>query len=491
MTDAETTILDSARYVRQIRPIDPAELVTYVGTEATIEWVRSVLREHAFDLGLIERADGTFVPVSENRMIPTRATVKKVPDWVDTVLEDLLCDRFGDAWHAGTTGDQLREAIRACKAAYFADEPVIYDETTAIGYAIYHLPTSYATTRYVLGAVGPIGFESHTLRILEVGAGVGGSTIGLLDQVGSDCLLSYHVIESSEPALTVLDALVAREDRNVHWTIDHATIEAASLAEEYDLIVCSKVVSELDDPRSVLDRLSDHLAADGYVMIIEPADERTSRCLRTIESDIVRNSALGVYSPTIRLWSGRQPTTADWSFDERPAIAIPTVQRKLDEGPRAGPENRDPATGEFVNVAVRYSYSMLRADDRTRIDFRPRPKQWTPLAEVPNRISERLDVAVVKLSNSIAPDGANPVYVIGDGSQLVEHFAVQTVTNQWNVALKHAAYGDVLLMRRVLALWNDDEQATNLVVDAESTIKAVPPTGIRRATDSSPSTAGG
>lgn len=476
MTVPEEAVLDAVRYLRRVRPIDPAEIVQYVEAERTPTDVADVIRAHAFELGLREREDGTFVPVSTEPIHPEPVAVETIPERYLAVLRDRLCERYGETWASGETGDRVRDVIRACKAAYLAGDPVTYDEETTLGYALYHFPSSYATMQYVLSDLDVVGLSSHQLRILEIGAGVGGSTVGLIDRLGPDCLLSYHVIEPSEPAAEMLGELVARTHRNVHVAIDATPIESATFGDAYDLIVCSKVLNELDDPESVVSRLAERLTPDGSLLAIEPADERTSRGLRRIERVAVADTPFEVYSPTIRLWPNREPTTVDWSFVEREPLAVPDVQRRLDEAPRGRSDDRDPATGEFVNASVRYSYSILRTDGTRRVTFRPDSRRWTPLAEAADLIGERVDVAAVKLSGSIADDG-NPVYVIGDGSQTVEHFAVNTARTDWNHHLRTASYGDVLLVEDGLALWNDDEAAVNLVIDDESIVHVITPGG--------------
>ena len=66
--------------------------------------------------------------------------------------------------------------------------------------------------------------------------------------------------------------------------------------------------------------------------------------------------------------------------------------------------------------------------------------------------------------------GSNPLYLLGDGSQTVDHFAVLTEPSVLNDDLGTAAYGDLLSIQNALVLWNDDEEAYNVVVDGETTV---------------------
>jgi len=61
------------------------------------------------------------------------------------------CSSRRSAWTGPTaSGERLRDRIRRIKDRYLRQVEVTYDELTALGYAIYHLPDYYATTQYVL-----------------------------------------------------------------------------------------------------------------------------------------------------------------------------------------------------------------------------------------------------------------------------------------------------------------------------------------------------
>jgi hypothetical protein len=147
---------------------------------------------------------------------------------------------------------------------------------------------------------------------------------------------------------------------------------------------------------------------------------------------------------------------------------VPGTQRALD---RAGDD-----TGEFVNVDVQYAYAVLRPDGDRRLDWRPDPNRYAKLADSEAHVTDRVDVATVKLSHDLADDG-HPLFLIGDGSQSTDHYAVLTRETSLNEALRESTYGDGLSIERALVLWNDDEGAYNLVVDDETLVEPVPAAG--------------
>jgi len=467
--DQRERVRENAKYLRNVRPIDPEEISEYVEGQPHPAVVRQALREEAVDLGLVERADGAFEPVGDDPVRPAFRGVEAFPEAAARGLEDLLVERFGPDWHRGESGDRLRETTRQIKDDYFRNEPVEYDETAALAYAIYHLPDNYAVVQYVLHELAETGLLGRRLRVLDVGAGVGGPALGVRDYLPDDALVEYHAVEPSAAA-DVFDRLLGDSGRNFYPTVFRETAEAFDPDrddEPYDIVLFANVLNELEDPVSVVDRYLDALAADGAVLAIEPADRETAIGLRDVERAVADDAdRAAVYSPTLRLWPGERPTDRGWSFDVRPALDVPAFQRRLDE---AGG-----ATGEFVNVDVQFAYSVLRPDGQRRIDFEGNPDRSAKMAEMERHVTERIDLVAVKLSHSLADGDRNPLFKVGDGSESTDHFAVLTSETALNADLRTADYGDLLSFERALALWNDDEEAYNLVVDEETVVDRIP-----------------
>jgi hypothetical protein len=151
----------------------------------------------------------------------------------------------------------------------------------------------------------------------------------------------------------------------------------------------------------------------------------------------------------------------------KPDLAVPEFQRRLDEA--ATDPDHEP--GEFVNVDVQYAYSILRRDDERAIEAQGSREFAAKMADAEAHVTERVNLVAVKLSNDLA-DGGNPLFLIGDGSQETDHFAVLTDESALNVDLRRADYGDLLFFENALVLWNDDEEAYNVVVDGETVVDA-------------------
>jgi len=460
MIDREA-VRSNAKYLRQVRPIDPDEISEYIEGTPHPAVVRRVLREEAYDLGLVEHDDGTFVPVDETPVPDPNWRPERVPEEYMRRLEDLLVERGGVNWHRDESGDRLREVIRRLKEDYYHQNPVEYDAEVALGYAVYHLPNYYAAVGYVLDDLVEQSLLSRRLRVLDIGAGVGGPALGLHDYLPDDAVVDYHAVEPSAAA-DVLDSLLEETERNFRPTIHRDRIEEFEFDGPYDLVVCANVLSELDEPVAAVERSLDALAADGTLLALAPADLETSTGLRSVERSETERAT--VYAPTLRLWPGMEPSDRGWSFDERPRIEAPTVQRRLDD---AGGEQ-----GTFRNETVKFSYTLLRPDGTRRVGVRADASRHARMADMENHVTDRIDLLAVKLSRNLA-DGGNPLYKVGDGSERLEHYAVVTRESELNRALGEADYGAVCQFENVLALWNDDEGAYNLVVDAEAVVDVV------------------
>ena len=470
-------IRSNAKYLRNVRPIDPEEIADYVEGGVHPAVVRRVLREEALALDIVETDEGTFIPVPEGPVRVAFDGVDQFPRRFETEVDEILFEAFGPDWPTDDAGDRLRTVIRRLKEEYYRGRDVTYDREVALGYAIYHLPDYYAVVQYVLEELATADLLPHRLRVLDVGAGVGGPALGLAAFLPQDALVDYHAVEPS-PAAEILDTLLEATGPNFHATVHRTTAEDFDPSGTYDLLLFANVLSELDDPVEVVRRYVPFLAPSGSLLALAPADRETAIGLREVERDLVERPKsapdaghavdLNVYSPTVRLWPGATPSDRCWSFVTRPDLAVPTFQRDLDRAADGAGDRAGGGEGEFVNVDVQYAYAILRRDGQTRVTFRPSPKRYARLADSTDHVTERVNCAAVKLSGDLGE--ANPLYLVGDGSQHDDHFAVLTRETGLNRALREAAYGAALSFEGTLVLWNDDEEAFNLVVDAETVV---------------------
>ncbi|WP_227130593.1 small ribosomal subunit Rsm22 family protein [Halorubellus salinus] len=475
MTDRDA-IRNNAKYLQNVRPIDPEEICEYVDGHPHPAVVKRILHEEALDLGLVQQPDGTFVPVSEAPVDHRRVDVDRFPVRYARAFEDELVAAHGPDWHRGDSGDALRETIRRMKDDYYHQRDVTYDEQAALAYGCYHLPDFYAAIQYVLGDLTEKDLLDHDLRVLDVGAGVGGPALGLHDYLPNDALVDYHALEPSANA-DVLESMLDETGDNFHTTIHRERAEyfdpRTDEGRDWDLVVFANVLNELADPATVMETYTNAVADDGALLALAPADRNTATGLRTAERAVVESTNATVYSPTVRLWPGHEPSDCGWTFDVKPDLDVPDFQRRLDD---ATPEtDADHAPGEFVNVDVQYAYSILRRDTTRRLDVTATTNKYARMADTETHVPNRIKAIAVKLSHDLTDrDDANPLYKVGDGSQTIDHYAVLTNETALNDGLRRADYGDLLTFDGALALWNDDEEAYNLVVDEHTTVDHAP-----------------
>jgi SAM-dependent methyltransferase len=411
---------------------------------------------------LRERDDGTFVPVEEGPADVTFDGVERFPDEYANRFEDLLAEAYGPDWYAGDSGDVLRERVRRIKEDYYRNRSVEYDRETAHTYAVYHLPDYYAAVQYPLADLAADGLLPRRLRVLDVGAGVGGPALGIYDLLPAESLVEYHALEPSVAA-DVFEAMLDGSRPSFRTELHRETAESFEPEGEYDLLLFGNVLSELADPVGVARRYCEFLADDGTCLLLAPADLETATGLREVERALVDDGPYDTYAPTLRLWPGERPTDRGWTFAVQSDLVVPGFQRRLDE---AGGGD-----GEFVNADVQYAYATVRGDGARAIEFTPDPDRYARFADSERHVTKRVDLVALKLSHDLSDGpGKNPLYKVSDGSESTDHYAVLTRGSALNDALRDAGYGDLLAFENVLVLWNDDESAYNLVVDGETVV---------------------
>ena len=471
MTPLDAQLHDLVRYLQQVRPLDPVELATYVDADAAR--VRAVLTAHATRWGLIQDAAGRFRPAPTTAVPDRDWAPRALPASVVEAGSQLLRDHGGAGWAAGDSGDRLRAALDAMKAGYLAGETVTYDRETTLAYLIYHLPRYYATIGYALAPLIETQLLGRPLRIAEVGAGTGGPMLGIEARLGPQTLLEYHAIEPSA-AVEVLEAMAAVTGPNLHAQLHRCTVERwiEDPGGPFDLIVCANVLGELADPVAVADGLLGCLRDDGALLLVEPGDRDQSVRLRAVERQLTARA--GVFAPEPRLWPGQEPSDPGWGFDVGQPLEPPRWQTQLQA------EAPEPTATTYLNPHVQFSYSILRPDGAVRFAPSFDRDRVRPLAETPERITDRLNVVGTKLSHDLAAGAAgNPIFRVGDGSQTVDHFVVQTVSGELVDPIAWVPYGSICRFEGVLALWNETEGAVNLVIDHESVVEPLATPGRR------------
>lgn len=467
MSGVESAVLDSVKYLRGVRPIDPAELVEYVSEPVDTDTIRSIVRAHALDLELIEREDGMFEPAPTEPLSHAPVAIDRLPERYCAFVHSSLEEHLGRDWARGRSGEQLRRRVRQLKRRYLEGGSLTYDAMDALAYLVYHSPRTYTAMRYTLAELTARSLLVPPLRILDVGAGTGGQLAAVADAVGTETLVSYDAVEPSPLGALCESVTTDYVGCNVHVSLHREPIEAVEFDGQYDVILLGNVLSELRDPHEIAAETFELVGQTGSWVALAPADPRTSTQLFSIERSLVPPAT--AYAPMLRLWSGREPHDKAWSFVEHSPIEPPSFQRALQAPAPEG--ERD----QYATRSIRYAYTILRRDDTRRYTVRGDPDRYRPLGDIEAAIGNRVDCISVKLSADLSEGDGNPLIRLGDGSQQVDCFGVCVRQTMLNEALIEAPYGAIVSIQQCLVLWNDDEAAINLVIDDETVVDQLAP----------------
>jgi len=226
------------------------------------------------------------------------------------------------------TSDRARLAAPADKVADLAARAAFFTIADAMKIAI---PLRELASRGALPAARP-------LRVVDLGAGCGAMSLGLLEtlaRLGAPPALAITAIDRDAAALGIaaaaVRALAAKRGVEVELTLRTDDATGTKLA-GCDLVVIGTLLNELAAParQLLVERALAAIADDGAVIVIEPALRDTSRALHELRDAILARGAGHVFAPCTR--SGAPcPALADpddWCHEDR-AIKLPQRTAEL------------------------------------------------------------------------------------------------------------------------------------------------------------------
>jgi predicted methyltransferase len=228
-------------------------------------------------------------------------------------------------WPSAAEPARLGALVRALSEAYnaaatpgravAASAPAI---AARLGFSFARdVPKAAAAVRELVGA-GELGARS-TLRVLDVGAGLGATTWGVARALAAAGLSrTLDVTWSDEDALA-LDVAVqlarARDHRQDGVALDvrtertRVTTGRGPAGPAWDLVLLGQVLSELDPAVEEADRVARHaellagfvarLAPGGALVVIEPALRERTRHLHAVRDAVLATHACSVFAPCL------------------------------------------------------------------------------------------------------------------------------------------------------------------------------------------------
>ncbi len=262
--------------------------------------------------------------------------------------------------------------------AYFQDPQL------CAAYLAYYVPVNLGKVQVLLDELKPalpLGW-SEEFRVLDIGGGPGTGALGVLDWCRSKSVipassLRVTVVDRSPQVLRLCaeilkaygeqhpDQTIASV-KTVEWNLERSLspgLREVGTGDGYHLIIIQNLLSELfvgsPDPVSqrtaLVGELLNSLAADGSLMLIEPALRSASRGLHQVRDKLLAGQHCSVYSPCLH----DAPCPAlvkpdDWCHEER-KWEVPAWIVQVDQ--EVG----------FIKDALKFSYVILRKDGRTLV----------------------------------------------------------------------------------------------------------------------------
>lgn len=401
-----------------------------------------------------------------------------LPPVLEQAIEDYIAKKTGKSRDDPVVIGRLRRAITAQKDDYWkpaSQRRLQYTKGySVLGYLVYHFPVYFMQTEYLLAMLARDGLLKKRTAILDVGTGPGVVPFAIadfwsrLDHAAADVFSVEHSEEHIEAFLFLRERFVPKGGNasvKPPFTTDIRSFDPAKISRSPDLIIFSNVLNEvysgnMDRRAGLVLKYADHLAPDGTILIVEPAEEVTSTQLRVL-SLALKKRGLSIHSPCSFVHDTNCTPDRCWSFVEQPKIRPTGLMQKL---AGAGESYR------FLNTDIKYSYVVIRKDTKTRGTYRVPPgSSALRLAQVHSHVGQRVSIIAAKMSENLG-DGKTWVFRICDGSAAKPVYAVLPsyhITKD-NKAIISAPYGTLLELQDVLVRFNAKHDAYNILVSRNS-----------------------
>jgi SAM-dependent methyltransferase len=320
------------------------------------------------------------------------------------------------------------------------------------------------------------GIIRDHVHILDIGAGPGTVEIAiarvleLCDGVTADII----PLERSE---VFRDAYLAIVPEFAKATGDHVVTSKPIAADivkmipdgEFDMIVCSNVINELevygDAKIDLMMQLSDRLVPDGNLVLLEPADLENSIALRNLSRDLKRRG-LTLYAPCNDIRGIYCQVSPCWTFTTYADIQPTKLMYAL---------GSEEGKFRFMNTDVKFSYAILRKDGHRRCGYRvPATAKRARLSQLKKHVGKRIHITVSMISSDIG-DTKNYLYLVCDGTGNMPTYIALPAhhRNYKHEALLSAPYGSIVAIDSVLVRFNKNQNAYNLLMAPESSTRLI------------------
>ena len=494
---AEKQLISTIKYVAATKPaFFLSEIIPYLDEPLPVPQLFSIISPELSAMGLMaKKGKGDFeiirIPPAQpylmNREELERQqhffTKREMPGSLAQSIEKYITKKVGKDWNDPVIIERLRKAIVAQKDDYWKPShkrSLQYIKGySVLGYLAYHFPVYFIQTGHLLLKIARDGLLKKSMTILDVGTGPGVVPLAIADFYSrlDDADATIYSIERSdehiEAFIYLRDAVVPRGNRvSIKSPIktDIRSLDLTKLPEKIDLVIFSNVLNELPDATmdiraDIVAQISERLAPDGSILIVEPADEENATRMRSL-TVALQKKGLSIFSPCSFIWGSTCTAPRCWSFETAPAIKLSRLMETL-----AHCED----SYRYVNTDIKYSYAILRKDGRKKENFRlPVGSKFLRLSKLHLHVGKRINVAGVKMSGELG-DARSHVFKLCDGTAKTPVYAVLPsyhITPE-NDLITSAPYGSILELRNVLVRYNKTHDAYNLLVSRNTKVGPV------------------
>jgi 2-polyprenyl-3-methyl-5-hydroxy-6-metoxy-1,4-benzoquinol methylase len=433
-----------------------------------------------FEITRIAHAQPYFLNQEERKRQEAFFAAGMIPGTLAQSVEHYITKKTGKEWNDPVIIQRLRRAIVAQKDDYWKPahkRSLHYTKGySVLGYLAYHFPVYFIQTEYLLMRLARDGLLKKNMRILDVGTGPGVIPLAIADFYTrlDDARATIWSLERSEEhieAFTYLrNAFVPKGGRvsiKPPVKTDIMAIDHAALPDTFDLIIFSNVLNELVDNDKdvrvdIVTQISERLAPDGSILIVEPADEENATRMRTLSISLLKKG-LSIFGPCSFIWGSTCAAPRCWSFETAPAIRLTRLMESL-----AHCED----SFRYVNTDIKYSYTILRKNTLKRVSYQlSAGSRFLRFSKLHLHVGKRINIAGIKMSNELG-DTRSHVFKLCDGTAKTPVYAVLPsyhITPE-NDMITSAPYGSVLELRNVLVRYNREHDAYNLLVSRNTHI---------------------
>jgi len=470
-----------------------SELRDYVKGDVSVAQIYDIVGPMAFDLGLkLEPVNGDYRAVRREPPMPMALSEEgrkaqeelfgspRVPEMLENLIEGYVGKKTGKPWDDPAVLDKIRKAVVSQKAAYWREgrkRRISYEKGySVLSYLAYQFPVYFVQAQHILYGLALDGLLKDRIKVLDVGAGPGTVPLAMADlyrRTGCGEAVVYSLEkydENIEAYMALAPAYAEGSGVTIEKPIkgDLMRLKAEEIPGGIDLMVFSNVLNELEadsERKAELVRsMADRLADDGNILIAEPADKESSTQMRKLVVRLL-DMGLGVYSPCSFIWCARCHPESCWTFEEKEDIRPPRLMQKL--------AAEEPY--RFMNTDIKYSYAVLRKDNLSREKYRvPEKARFARLSKLNAHVNKHINVVGAIMSGDLG-NKKDHVFKVCDGTSIKPVYAVLPLFHESpnNELLLKAKYGQVVEMYGVLARYNKEYDAYNLLVARNTIVKGV------------------